>query len=1097
VCSSDLPIPIALNNNDVIYRFPMNFGNTHTSSSDYDISVPGLPAVSYEQTRNTTVDGWGTLTTPYGTFQVLRTKSVIESRDIIAGITIPRIRRTEYKWIAKSEKIPILQMNTTTVIGIETVNEILFKDLKMDVVVNNLTGTLCPGSQLTVAYTKFGTYNPSAFLQAGNQFRVQLSNASGSFASPVQIGSANSTTSGNINVTIPANTPAGTGYKIRIVATQPGVTGQEFGPFTINPTPTAAITAGGPTTVCTGQTVSLEANSGPFQYQWNLNGVDIGGATTQNYTATATGSYTVSVSNVCGTVNSSAVSVTIRPDPVFTIIPSDTATCDGSFIDVSASFVSGVSPFNFQWFENGAAISGATATELNVVQTGDYSLQITDNIGCSYTTSALTLTIDSFDIPVVTTSGGAILINGYAFICPGESVLLSTDNIAGYFYQWQVNGIDIAGAESNVYAASVGGDYTVLVGDSCDSELSDIVKVYVLALPAHTVEPSALISCDASPITFTTNNISAASPVLYQWYANGQPILGETNSELEATIGATYNLQVEDVFGCTFVSDAFDVEFFTASTPPIFSSGNNTFCQGDSVILFTDANSNYTYQWYLDSVAVSGATSFTNYFSASGNCYVIVTYGGECEASSNVETIVALAPPTAPQVAQSNDTLFASAANSYQWYADGSPIFGASLDYLVPTETGTYTVEITDANGCTSNASATINGPISALSATTTNFNVTCNAASNGHIAVSATGGTTPYTYTWSNGQTSDTAMNLSPGFYLVTITDANGCQTFQSGFITEPTALVGGIQNASNVSCNGANDGSASINFSGGTAPYTIQWSDNQISSQANSLSPGMYSVTVTDFNGCILIDSIEITEPSPLQANISESNDASCFGSADGSARVLVSGGTAPYSYAWSDGQGNDEANNLVAGQYGVVVTDANGCSVNLNVTIDEPVIIDTAVTVMDQTLTASLDSASYQWYDCESGLEIPGATSQSYTATANGRYSVMITFEGCSAMSECYDITTVGREELYGDASRLNVFPNPNNGRFFIASDVDGTFNLVNGMGQIIQTVRVTSNNNFEIDLGHVATGVYYLIGADSDNRNVTKKIIVTKQ
>jgi hypothetical protein len=696
------PIPIALNNNDVIYKFPMNFGNTHTSDSDYDISVPGVPAVSYEQTRTSVVDGWGTLITPYGTFQVLKVKSVIESRDIIAGVSIPRIRRTEYKWIAKSEKIPILQINTTTVLGIETANEILFKDLKMDIVVNSLNGTLCPGASATVNYTKYGTYNPSAFLQAGNQFRVQLSNASGSFASPVQIGSVNSTNSGTINVTIPANTPAGTSYKIRIVSTSPGVTGQEFGPFTINPNPTASITASGPITVCTGQTVSLSANGGPFNYQWNLNGAAIGGATSQNYTATTSGSYTVSVSNVCGSVTSVATIVTVRPDPVHTLVPSDTATCDGSPIQVSANFVSGVSPFTFQWLVDGNNIAGANGSNYTVRETGDYALLITDNIGCSFQTPPLSLVIDSVDVPVIQSSGGSLIINNYALICPGSNVLLQTNDIPGYFYQWQLNGANIPGADTHIYYASAGGNYTVLVGDSCDSEMSDTVRVLTLALPVQFVEVSDLTSCDGNPITLSSANASAASPVTYQWYFNGQPIVGANDTFYDALASGNYYLEVSDNFGCTFGSESFDLVFVAPLNTEIFPSAATSFCVGDSVILFTDDfNVNYSYQWYLDSVAISGETSVSIFATEGGDYYLAVSYGSQCESFSNVIDVTNYPSPAAPVVSQSQDTLFSSPAADFQWFFNGSYISGANSDFLVPEESGTYTVVITDSLGCT------------------------------------------------------------------------------------------------------------------------------------------------------------------------------------------------------------------------------------------------------------------------------------------------------------------------------------------------------------------------------------------------------------
>lgn len=210
-----------------------------------------------------------------------------------------------------------------------------------------------------------------------------------------------------------------------------------------------------------------------------------------------------------------------------------------------------------------------------------------------------------------------------------------------------------------------------------------------------------MVSCDGAPVEFTSNNVSAASPVDYQWLANGQPIAGAIGSTLEVTSSAEYALQVEDVFGCTFVSQPYEVEFFATTQPEIFAAGNSSFCHGDSLIIFTDAVPNVVYEWYVDSTLIQGASGFTNYFSQAGNYYVKVIYNGECEATSDEVTVTVFAPPTAPTVVQSNDTLFSSEASEYQWFTNGLPIFGEDEPFFVPTETGTYTVQITDSLGCT------------------------------------------------------------------------------------------------------------------------------------------------------------------------------------------------------------------------------------------------------------------------------------------------------------------------------------------------------------------------------------------------------------
>jgi len=696
-----LPAPLALTTPDTIYRFPMNYGNIHTTRSDYTVSLPGVLTSVYSQTRTTTIDGWGTLTTPYGTFDVLRSKSEVLGNDSIYadslgfGVNIPRSKRTEYKWIAKNEDVPILQINTSTVFGIEIISQILFKDNRLFIRADSITGILCPGSDISVYYTASGTFNAPALLQQGNRFTAQLSNSNGSFANPRNIGNVTATASGSINATIPNNVTGGTGYLLRIVSNSPADTSASFGPFTITPRPTASITANGATTICVYDSVELAANSGSgLQYQWQLNGADISGATAQNYYASAAGDYTVAVSNICGSVTSQALPVAEAPEAVHTVTPTDTSTCDGSPILVTASNTSGVTPVTYQWMESGNVISGATDTTLLVTATGNYSLVVTDGMGCTFTTALLALEIDSMPIPQVRASGSTSF-------CPGESVTLTTDTAAGFSYRWQRNGTDIPGATGFSYVAATGGDYAVIVSDTCDDALSQIIPITVNARPVHTVTPSSPASCDGSPITIVAVNTSGASPVTYQWYDSGNAIPGATDTAITISAGGSYSLVVTDRTGCTFHSGDIAIVFDSLPIPVIYADGSTSFCFGESVTLTTDTNGQLAYQWLLDGAPLSGATDYRHIATEGGNYSVEISLGSACTAVSDIKKVNVYPQPAPPVISQSGDTLISTEAEGYQWYLGGRPVPGGTSRTFHPEENGSYTVEITDAAGCT------------------------------------------------------------------------------------------------------------------------------------------------------------------------------------------------------------------------------------------------------------------------------------------------------------------------------------------------------------------------------------------------------------
>ncbi|MBK8845181.1 MAG: SprB repeat-containing protein [Bacteroidetes bacterium] len=207
--------------------------------------------------------------------------------------------------------------------------------------------------------------------------------------------------------------------------------------------------------------------------------------------------------------------------------------------------------------------------------------------------------------------------------------------------------------------------------------------------------------------------------------------------------------------------------------------------------------------------------------------------------------------------------------------------------------------------------------------------NVGCNGASNGTINITASGGTTPYGYVWSNGSTIQNQTGLAAGTYTVTVTDANGCTKTLSQTVTQPSTLDVIISNFTNVGCNGASNGTINITASGGTTPYGYVWSNGSTIQNQTGLAAGTYTVTVTDANGCTKTASQILTQPSTFDVIISNFTNVGCNGASNGTINITASGGTTPYGYVWSNGSTIQNQTGLAAGTYTVTVTDANGCT------------------------------------------------------------------------------------------------------------------------------------------------------------------------
>ncbi|QQR86578.1 MAG: hypothetical protein IPJ76_18685 [Flavobacteriales bacterium] len=619
-----LPVPILMEDQDVIYELPVQFGDSTADFSSYNLDIPGLGYYGFSQDRTNEVDGWGAITTPAGSFDVLRVKTTLEITDSIAvdslgvGFSVDRPVVREYKWLAQGLRVPVLQINTTELFGFQVVNAIYYYDVPRTLeVVQPLASTICPGATVNVPYEATGAYNAGGFLIQANHFIAQLSDANGDFTTPVDVGDTNATGSGVMSATIPANTPLGSGYRIRVISTSPDFIGTDNGfDITIGGATTASISAGGSTLICTGDSVVLTAVGGP-SYKWQVGGFDIPGATSSTLVVNGAGYFTVVVDNACGTATSNAIQVDVNDPPVFALDTMSATICAGSTFPFTALDQSGQGALTYQWYLNNAPIAGATDTIVDATLAGAYTFEATNgNTGCSFLTSAAMLIVENVDAPVVTAQGDTTF-------CDGGSVQLDATAAPGNTLQWYQDGQAVAGADSTSLMVGTAGTYTVVASNAnnCASDVSNSIVVAVDSVPA---------------------------------------------------------------------------------LPGITAGGPLSVCDSGTVLLSIDPVAGATYQWSFDGVDIAGADSTWLTADSTGTYAVVVTSGNGCSSGAASVAFAENASPAVPVIMADFDTLMIGGSGDFQWYLDGQPIAGATDSAHIAVANGTYTVTITDGDGCAS-----------------------------------------------------------------------------------------------------------------------------------------------------------------------------------------------------------------------------------------------------------------------------------------------------------------------------------------------------------------------------------------------------------
>jgi len=329
-------------------------------------------------------------------------------------------------------------------------------------------------------------------------------------------------------------------------------------------------------------------------------------------------------------------------------------------------------------------------------------------------------------------------------------------------------------------------------------------------------------------------------------------------------------------------------------------------------------------------------------------------------------------------------------ASPYQYIWQPGNLSGATRNNLAP---GTYSITATDANSCTGTGTLTITQP-AALALNTTQTPAGCNAG--GTASVTVTGGTTPYSYTWSNGGTTATITNVAGGNYTVTVRDANTCSATSSVTVGSSGGPTVSLSQQTNITCFGANNGAINITVTGGTSPFGYTWSNGATTQNISGLAPGTYTVTVTDQNNCTSTLNATITEPATILITGSVTN-ASC-GVPDGAINISVTGGSTPYNFIWSNNATTEDLANVSAGNYLVTVTDQNGCQKTETFTIAAPGTVEVSLTVTDascqgvsngsitSTVTGGNTPYSYTWSN--------GATTANVNNLGEGPYTLTVT-------------------------------------------------------------------------------------------------------
>lgn len=621
---------------------------------------------------------------------------------------------------------------------------------------------------------------------------------------------------------------------------------------------------------------------------------------------------------------------------------------------------------------------GITGSNFNpaMAGTGTHSIIYTANLpgNCSLP--------DTQQVSVVAPITANSILSSAQTVCfPTVPNILSGSNPSGgtgsFIYSWQSNsgsGWSTIPGATNINHSPSGSSsalYRRIVSGAgaCPPVTSNSVSITIhYPIGNNTIGNSQTLCSMQSPQALTGSLPSGGTGTFtYLWESSPDNIVWMPSSGVNNTqnynppapTGNTYFRRIIVSGSCPpSISSSISFEIYFATTLTLTA---DTICEGQTAIISANGfPSGGTYSWNTSPVQTTATISVSPQYTTN---YTIQYAIGGCVITDSLKVLVY--PLPAPQVQITGNLTFCQGdsvvlnaipgGGNYLWSN------GDTTQTIIVLGSGTYTVQITDFNGCPASSTPIVTSAIAAPQLQLSITSPSCNGFCDGSIQGLGSSGLPPYSITWSTlpVQTGTIATGLCADTGSVVIVDAVGCYSRQSYFLTEPNPL-GFASSVQPVSCNGLSDGQILVSGSGGTAPY-VYGINNQPMGPWNTfpgLSAGTYLVSIRDAKNCLYQLNVVMPQPALLQATLTGTNPL-CFGEGNGTATAIPSGGTPPFTYIWNNSGTTQSIGSLYAGLYSVTVTDSSNCTSTASVTLVEPALLTASASGFDLTCALPPDN------------------------------------------------------------------------------------------------------------------------------------------